>query len=141
MARSLNPGPGGSGPADLLPGPDLLRPGRSGPAPVRHTAVAEYAFQRPLLTALGASIVVSIFARALASPRGSDRRRDQRDSDIRRHGEYIGFFVLAVGLLPAFALAMLEASYFWIANAIYLAYVLDALTSSVVKIIAYRRGL
>lgn len=108
-------------------------------AQLRHTAVAEFAFQRPLLIAIGASLVASILAQALFADRVG--RKDQRDRDIHRHGEFIGFFVLAVGFLPAFALALLEAPYFWIANAIYLAYVVNALTSSTVKIIAYRRGL
>jgi hypothetical protein len=44
-------------------------------------------------------------------------------------------------MLVPFGLAMAEFEYFWIANAIYLAFVVSALTASVVKIAAYRRGL
>ena len=55
--------------------------------------------------------------------------------------EYVGGIVLAVGMLVPFGLAMAEFEYFWIANAIYLAFVVSALTASVVKIVAYRRGL
>jgi hypothetical protein len=106
----------------------------------RDTPVAELAYQRPLLTAIGISIAASIVFGMFLGGRGRDRR-DARDRDINRFGEYLGFYVLAVGLLPAFVLAMVEADHFWIANAIYGAYILNALTSSMAKIIAYRRGL
>lgn len=53
----------------------------------------------------------------------------------------MGFFVLAAGFLPAFVLTMVEAEHFWIANAMYGAYLLNAITASVAKIVAYRRGL
>lgn len=105
---------------------------------LRHTPAAEFAFQRPLLTAIGASIIVSMFATSAA--RGA-ATQDVRDRDINRHGEFVGFFVLAFSLLGAFALTLLEAEHFWIANAIYAAYILNALTSSTAKILAYRRGL
>ena len=36
---------------------------------------------------------------------------------------------------------MAKVEQFWIANALYLAFVLAALASAVVKIVAYRRGL
>jgi hypothetical protein len=37
--------------------------------------------------------------------------------------------------------ALAESESFWIANAMYLAFVLSAFTSSVVKVVAHRRGL
>jgi hypothetical protein len=37
-------------------------------------------------------------------------------------------------------LALFEARYFWIANVIYLAFVLSAILGSTAKIFAYRRG-
>ena len=37
-------------------------------------------------------------------------------------------------------MAMAELDYFWIANLIYLAFVLSAILGSVAKIVAYRRG-
>lgn len=103
----------------------------------RHTAIADIAFQRPILIAIGASIVLSMFVR----PPVKASERDERDRDIHRHGEFMGFFVLAAGFVPAFVLAMLEAEHFWIVNAMYGAYLLNAITASVVKIVAYRRGL
>jgi hypothetical protein len=36
---------------------------------------------------------------------------------------------------------MAEADHFWIANAIYAAFVLSALVSTPLKLVAYRRGL
>ena len=38
-------------------------------------------------------------------------------------------------------LALAKADYFWIANAIYLGFVLWAVAGSVVRLVAYRRGL
>jgi hypothetical protein len=35
---------------------------------------------------------------------------------------------------------MFEAGYFWIANVIYLGFVLSAILSSVTKVIVYRKG-
>jgi hypothetical protein len=49
--------------------------------------------------------------------------------------------VLAIGAAGALVLTMAGVAHFWIAQALYLAFVLDALVSSIVKIVAYRRGL
>ena len=46
---------------------------------------------------------------------------------------------IVVAIVPL-DLAMAEIEQFWIANALYLAFVLAALASSIVKIVAYRRG-
>jgi len=46
-----------------------------------------------------------------------------------------------IGALGALILAWMEAPHFWIANVIYLAFVLQAILSSVAKLVAYRRGL
>ena len=40
-----------------------------------------------------------------------------------------------------FLLTLAEFDYFWIANAMYFAFVLSALIGSVVKLVAYRRGI
>nr|BFE80897.1 hypothetical protein GCM10020093_034980 [Planobispora longispora] len=92
-------------------------------------------------------------ASASPSPRRSPphRRRDRaaqrelperpRDKDINRFGEYVGGGVFAVAMLVPFALAVVEADHFWIANAMYASFVLTALVSSCAKLVAYRRGL
>jgi hypothetical protein len=45
------------------------------------------------------------------------------------------------GAAAALCMAMAKWDYFWIANVLYLGFVLWAIAGSVVKLIAYRRGL
>lgn len=106
------------------------------------TDVATIGYVWPMLTAIGvgigASIVLSIMA-AIISP-GEAGKTDVRDKEINRRGEYVGFYVMSVAAIVPLGLAMAKAEHFWIANALYLAFVLAALASAVVKIVAYRRG-
>ena len=106
------------------------------------TDVATIAYVGPMLTSIGvgigAAIVLSIVA-AMASPKDADRV-DERDREINRRGEYVGFYVMSIAALVPLVLAMAKVEYFWIANSLYLAFVLAALASAVVKIVAYRRG-
>lgn len=107
-----------------------------------HTAAGDIAYQVPLLVAIGAAIVLTIVAHivtAIAAPDDAGKR-DQRDKDINRYGEYIGGIVASVGVVVPLILAMAEVEHFWIANTIYLALVLSAIVGSIVKIVAYRRG-
>jgi hypothetical protein len=107
------------------------------------TDVATIGYVWPLLTAIGvgvgASIVLSIVA-AVISP-GEAGKTDVRDKEINQRGEYVGFYVMSVAAIVPLGMAMAEAEHFWIANALYLAFVLAALASAVVKIVAYRRGI
>ena len=108
-----------------------------------HTAAADIEYRVPLVAAIGGAIVLSIAAHivvAIASPDDAGKR-DQRDKDINRFGEYVGGIVLAVAAIVPFILALVEVDHFWIANTIYLAFILSAVSGSVVKIVAYRRGL
>ena len=106
------------------------------------TDVATIGYVWPMLTAIGvgigASVVLSVMT-AIISPREAGKT-DVRDKEINRRGEYVGFYVMSVAAIVPLGLAMAEAEQFWIANALYLAYVLAALASAVVKIVAYRRG-
>jgi hypothetical protein len=107
------------------------------------TDVATIAYVRPMLTAIGVAIglgIVASIAAAIASPREADRT-DERDRQIHRLGEYVGFHVMSIAAIVPLALAMAEVAHFWIANALYLAFVLAALASSIVKIVSYRRGI
>ncbi|MET8002715.1 hypothetical protein [Nonomuraea glycinis] len=99
---------------------------------------AEVSYVRPLIIAVGAGILANVVAGTLL-PRGADRR-DERDVGIFRYGTQAGYFVLAAGAAGALLLTLAGFAHFWIANALYLAFVLDALVSSIVKIVAYRRG-
>ena len=102
------------------------------------TPAADIAFQKPLLIAVGAGIVVGMFL--APAPRKGRDRKDERDTDIHRRGELAGFYVLAIGMLGPLALTFLEADHFWIANAMYLAYVLNAIGASATKLVLYHRG-
>jgi hypothetical protein len=112
--------------------------GRAGGAPL-----TEVPYVAPLLWSIGgaclASIVLSI-AFNLASP-ADIGKKDQRDRDIHRYGEYAGQSFLVAGAIAALVMAMAELDHFWIANTLYLAFVLSAVFGSTLKIIAYRRGL
>ncbi|MET8338220.1 hypothetical protein ABZV14_35130 [Streptosporangium canum] len=109
---------------------------------VRAAEVTEIAYVRPMLTAIGVALAVNVVAHivaGIASPGEADRK-DERDADIHRHGRRAGYYVLAAGGVVALGLTLAEYANFWIANALYLAFVLDALASSITKIVAYRRG-
>jgi hypothetical protein len=112
--------------------------GRAGTIPL-----PEVPYVAPLLWSIGgaclASIVLSIVIGMLAP--ADIGKKDQRDREINRYGEYIGQSFLIAGALAAMAMAMAEFDHFWIANALYLGFALSAALGSILKIIAYRRGL
>ena len=98
----------------------------------------------PLLigTVVG-SIVANILARigiSISNPREADKR-DQRDREIKVFGERVGQDVVVIGALAALVLALFETPWFWIANAVYLAFVLSAVVGSIATLVAYRKGL
>ena len=95
------------------------------------TDVARNAYVGPMLTTNGVGMGPGI--------RDADRT-DVRDREINQRGEYVGFYVMSIAAIVPLVLAMAKVEHFWIAHALYLAFVLAALASSVVKIVAYRRG-
>ena len=107
------------------------------------TPADEIAFQVPMLVAIGVAIGLTIGANILIAVMAPDDagKRDQRDKDVNRYGEYVGGLVLGVAAIVPFLLALAEADHFWIANTIYLAFVMSTIAGSIVKIVAYRRGL
>ena len=106
------------------------------------TPLAEIDYQPILLGSIGVGIAGSIIGRiAIEIVRPSEsHREDVRDRDIGRFGEYVAGIVLGVGMVGPFILALIEADHFWIANAIYLVFVAQAMVGAVIKLIAYRRG-
>jgi hypothetical protein len=95
-----------------------------------------------LLWTVGAAIAANVVLQiplALGA-RGDAGAKDERDREINRFGEYVGQSFVVIGAVAALVLAMAQADHFWIANAIYLAFVLSAVLSSVAKIAAYRWG-
>ncbi|KZB80462.1 hypothetical protein AVL48_12760 [Amycolatopsis regifaucium] len=104
--------------------------------------LADVFYVAPLLWTVGAAIVASIvlhIAASLLSPEDAGRK-DQRDREIGRFGEHIGQSFVVIGGVAALVMAMAELDHFWIANAVYLAFVLSSLLGSIAKIAAYRRG-
>ncbi len=102
----------------------------------------EVAYVAPMLWSIGGGIVATIVGRiavGLAWPEDCDRK-DERDREIHRFGEYVGQSFLCIGGVAALVLSMAEVDHFWISNAIYLGCVLSALLGSAAKIFAYRRG-
>ena len=93
-----------------------------------------------LLWTIGASIVTNI-AGTIAIGTVTRRGKDQRDRDIYKFGEYVGNSFVVVGAVSALILALLSAPHFWIANVLYLCFVLSAVLGTVAKLVAYRRGL
>ena len=94
----------------------------------------------PLLWTIGASIVTNIVA-TIAIGTVTPRGKDQRDRDIYKFGEYVGNSFVVVGAVSALILALIAAPHFWIANVLYLCFVLSAVLGTVAKLVAYRRGL
>jgi hypothetical protein len=109
--------------------------GRTGGRPL-----AETPYAATLLWTVGTSIVATIVLSIVVAMVSKDGTKDQRDREIGRFGEYVGHSFVVIGAVAALVLAMAEAPYFWIANAVYLAFTLSAILGSVARIFAYRRG-
>lgn len=108
-----------------------------------HTVpLAQVAYVGPMLVSIGGAIIAGIIGRVAivaTNPKDGDRK-DDRDREIYRFSEYVGQSFVVAGAVAAMGMAMARIDQFWIANAIYLAFVLSALLSSVTRIVAYRRG-
>jgi hypothetical protein len=89
--------------------------------------------------AIAASIVVEI-AIGVVTPRAS-RVSDVRDREIGRLGESTGQAFVVIGALAAMLMAMADWHRFWIANVVYLCFVLSSILGGVTKVIVYRRSL
>ena len=114
------------------------------------TPLEDVSYVGTLLWSIGIAIGVSIVGRIVVEIVGAVRSEitrtpegmhaDARDKEINRFGEYVGGLVLGFSMIVPFGLALADADQFWIANAIYAALVLSTCVSSVLKLIAYRRG-
>ena len=110
---------------------------------LQSTPAAQVPYAWVLLWTTVASIAASTIGRTLvetASPSES-RRGDVRDKEIDRFGAYASRWFIVAGAAAGFFLALVKADYFWIANVIYLGFVLWAVAGSAIKLVAYRRGL
>jgi len=96
-----------------------------------------------LLWTVGGAIVAGILARiviAVAAPKDADKR-DQRDREVKAFGDRVGQSFVVIGAVAALLLALVRADWFWIANVVYLMFVLSAVVGSVATLVAYRKGL
>ncbi|MEU6343989.1 hypothetical protein ABZ883_23955 [Streptomyces sp. NPDC046977] len=95
-----------------------------------------------LVWSVGAAIAASVLLHIAVSVTSAreGRVKDQRDREIHRFGEYVGHSFVVAGAVAGLVLAMAGSDRFWIANAIYLAFVLSAVVGSAAKIVSYRLG-
>jgi hypothetical protein len=102
----------------------------------------DVAYASTLLWSIGLAIAATIvldIVTSLGTPR-SEYARDARDKEIARIGDLTGQSFLVIGALAGMGLAMLDADSFWVANVIYLGFVLSAVLGSATKIAGYREG-
>ena len=109
----------------------------------REVPLADVDYVWPMIGTIVAAIILGIIASIVISiSRPSEAGiSDERDRAINRRGEQIGQSFVVIGGVSVMFLAMIEAPYFWIANAMYLAFVLSALLSTATKVAGYRWGL
>jgi hypothetical protein len=108
---------------------------RAGGRPLPHVAYAG-----ALLWTVGSAIIANIVAEiavGVVNPRAS-RDTDVRDRQIGRLGDHIGQSFLVIGAVAAMLMALAGWDRFWIANVIYLGFVLSAILGSIAKIGMYR---
>lgn len=91
-----------------------------------------------IVLSIALSIVWGIVAGAVDPD--EEHRADQRDREIEWFGDRVGQSLLALGGLGGLVLAMVQAEWFWIGNAIYLGFFLSASLSGIARLVAYRRG-
>lgn len=108
-----------------------------------HAPAADVSYLVPLLvTTLASVLVATVIRSALEVTRPSESSKaDVRDRDIARFGEHASRWCVVGGATAGFIGACDHWDYFWIANVIYLGFVLWAVVGSVVRLVAYRRGL
>lgn len=96
-----------------------------------------------LLSTVSGAIVLNILASIVISTanRLEADKRDQRDREVKAFGDRVGQAFVIVGAVAALILALFEAPWFWIANAVYLAFVLSAIVGSIARLVGYRKGL
>jgi MFS family permease len=104
--------------------------------------LTEAQYAPTMLATIGGAIAVGILGSIAISitSRRVPRRADQRDREISRLGEHVGQAFVVLGAVAALVFALLELDWFWIANVVYLFFVLSAVVGSIARLVAYRRG-
>lgn len=93
----------------------------------------------PMVWAIGGAIVAGIVAGIVIGMAGP-RRIDQRDREIGWLGERVGNSLIVIGGIVAIILCFIEAPQVYIANVLYLCFVLAAMLQAAAKLAAYREG-
>ena len=99
----------------------------------------------PMLGTIGGAIVAGILGGIVLSiatraDRDNQGKPDVRDKEIEHAGDRVGNSIVVIGALGALVLAFLEVDHFWIANEIYLAFVVSGLLGTMARLGLYRRG-
>jgi hypothetical protein len=107
------------------------------------TPIADVAFRGPMIRAMVTSIIATIVAHILYAmvTGATDTREDLRDRQVSRFGDWVGMWPLVAGAGGALILAMFEQDHFWIANALYVGFFVSSITSSIARLVSYRRGM
>lgn len=103
--------------------------------------LTEVAYVGPMLATIGGAVVAGIVLGIVLGATSPDRTvTDERERRIDQLGERVGQSFLVLGGLGALVLAVVEADHFWIANVLYLGFVLSAVLGSAARLAAFRRG-
>jgi hypothetical protein len=100
----------------------------------------------PMIGTIAGAIVVGILTGIVlgiyAGVRGDKMASiaDQRDTEINWFGERIGGSMIAIGGIVALVLCFVEAPHAYIANVLFLGFVLSAVLQAAAKLAAYRKG-
>lgn len=107
----------------------------------RPLAEADYVW--PMVGTILGAIVVGILGGivlGILNPKDA-RKSDVRDRQVYRFGEQVGNSIVVIGGIAALVLCFFEVPHFWIANLLYLAFVLSGILSVLARLGAYHRGL
>lgn len=117
------------------------------------TAASDITYQAPLVISVVASVILMIvgaIAVAIATAIGAEitgsgpvddmDRMDERDVQISRRGDVVGYYIASTGVVIALIITLFESDYFWIANTLYLSLAAAGLVGGIVKLRSYRRG-
>jgi len=102
--------------------------------------VTEITWVAPMVFAIVGFIIANVLGNIVAAftnPAEAEQH-DLRDQQINQYGVRIGSWLIVAGACVALVLAMVEAPYFWIANALFIGGMAGSLASAVAKIAAYR---
>ena len=94
-----------------------------------------------MLWTIGGAIAAGILGGIVVGATTRNQAKDARDREIYRRGEAIGYSFVVVAAIGALVLAFVEADHFWIANVVYLGFVLSGVLAFIAKSTMYRRGL